>query len=115
MSISGGSGGQTFIVLDGLLHVLGSIFVDVMMGPNRLLQFIIDNLARALGAWATNEQHYAGTSVGVGALRKSQHFVKFSAGRHTAANQAYTIINEKSQVRSRSNARQAIHCKSFNN
>ena len=41
--------GQRLVVLDGLLHVLGLILVEVVVRPDRLLQLVVHHLSGALG------------------------------------------------------------------
>ena len=54
---------------DRFLHVFGIVLLDVMMRPNGIFQFFIDNDSRSLCAWTSDEEHQTSRNVGVQRLQ----------------------------------------------
>ncbi len=69
VAVGAGAGGQRFVVLGGLLHVLGVVLLDVVVRANGPLQVVVDDAARTLRTGPAGEQHHAGPRVRVRALQ----------------------------------------------
>lgn len=65
MPVGGGAHRQSLIMLDGFLHVLSIVLVNVMMRSNWLLEIIIHHLTRALRARTAQEHHDTTSGIGV--------------------------------------------------
>lgn len=58
--------------LHGLLHVLAVVLLNVMVGADGVLEFIVHHHAGTLGAWPSKKHHDTCSCVGEGTLPQTQ-------------------------------------------